>query len=396
MSARRRRLLVATTIPATAWTIMRGQLQYLQRNGFDVVLVSSPGPLLDKTGRREGVEVRAVPMEREPSPKADLIAAWRLLRLVWVERVDISYVGTPKAGLLVGLAAAAARTRTRVYVLVGLRLETEFGWRRAVLWLAEWITIHAAHHVVVVSPSLRDRAQALRLLGKSRGVVLGRGASNGVDVEALAPTPENQARGAAMRTALGIPQSAFVFGFVGRLTVDKGIDELAEAFGRVQREQPGAWLLLAGAEELAGLPARVRTSLLQLLNVRFTGWLDDTTPVYHAMNCLVLPTYREGFPNVALEAAAAGRPVITTSATGAVDSIIDGETGVLVRPRSTDDLAATMTQMATHRGPARAMGEAGRRFVTQTYTNEIVWRALVDFLGTASGTLASDPWSLSS
>lgn len=389
MSPRRSRLLVATTVPTTAWTLMRGQLQYLQRNGFDVVLVSSPGPLLDQTGRREGVEVRGVPMAREPSPKADLVAAWRLFRLLSVEHFDICYAGTPKAGLLAGLAGAVAHTRTRIYVLQGLRLETESGWRRVVLWLTEWITIHVAHHVVVVSPSLRDRARALRLLGKSRDVVLGRGASNGVDVDKLAPTRENEALGAAIRSALSIPEDAFIFGFVGRLTVDKGIDELIAAFARVQRQRPDAWLLVVGAEELGGLPARTRASLVQLQNARFTGWVDDTTPAYHAMNCLVLPTYREGLPNVSLEAAAAGKPVIATSATGAVDSIVDGKTGLLVQPRSADDLTAAMTRIAAHPEWAQAMGEAGKRFVRHTYANEIVWRALLDFLVTVTAVAPS-------
>ncbi|MGI8415395.1 MAG: glycosyltransferase family 4 protein [Nakamurella sp.] len=375
-----RRLLVATTIPETAWTIMRGQLQHLQRSGFDVVLVSSPGRRLEQTGQREGIDVRAVPMRRELSPMADLIALWRLFRLLRAEPVDISYVCTPKAALLAGLAAAAVGTRTRIYALWGLRLETEHGWRRAILWVSEWISIHTAHHVIAVSPSLLDRARQLRLLGKRRGVVLARGASNGVDVDALVPTCPHRSDGAHLRDELGIPEGDFVFGFVGRMTVDKGISELLGAFAVVQDQHPDVWLVIAGAEELAGLPEPIRRQLTQLRNVRLTGWIEDAAPVYQAIDCLVLPSYREGFPNVPLEAAAAGRPVITTSVTGAVDSIIPNQTGLLVKPRSASDLAAAMKHLAGHREQARQMGEAGRRFVVQHYTNQIVWRALTDFL----------------
>lgn len=377
MKAPRTRLLVATTIPETAWTIMRGQLRHLQKNGFDVVLVSSPGTRLAETGLREGVEVRPVPMRRELSPRADLGAVLQLLGLLRAERVDVSYVGTPKAGLLVGLAAVAARIPTRVYLLRGLRLETERGWRRAVLWAAEWVAIRCAHQVIVVSPSLRTRARELRLLGKSAGVVLGRGASNGIDLEAFAPTAANRADGVQLRCTLGIDQDAFVFGFVGRLTVDKGIGELAEAFARVQAILPECWLLLAGAQELARLPPPTQEALETLPNVRFAGWREDTAAVYQAIDCLVLPTYREGLPNVALEAAAAGRPVITTTATGAVDSILDGETGLLVRARSWSELASAMTALAASPDLAGRLGEAGREFVARYYSNEVVWNALV-------------------
>lgn len=387
MTAARLRLLVATTIPETAWTIMRGQLKYLHSNGFDVVLVSSPGLRLDQTGQREGIDIRGVPMRRELSPRADLIALWRLFRLLRAEPVDVSYIGTPKAALLTGLAAAAVGTRTRIYLLRGLRLETERGWRWVILWICEWITIRTAHQVIAVSPSLRNRARQLHLLSKRQGVVLGRGASNGVDVDSLAPTVHHRMQGANLRSAMGIGENNFVFGFVGRLTLDKGISELLDAFALVQRKHPDICLVLAGAEELTGLPVAVRDKLRSLRNVRFTGWMENTVPLYQAVDCLVLPTYREGFPNVPLEAAAAGRPVITTSATGAVDSIIASQTGLIVEPRSVDSLAAAMNQLASNRGQAEAMGEAGRRFVAENYTHQIIWRQLTDFL---NSTVASD------
>src|SRR5262249_30666447 len=139
-------------------------------------------------------------------------------------------------------AAALCRVRVRVYMLLGLRLETATGMSRAVLWAAEWAAVHAAQHVVGVSPSLLARARALRLLGRRRGEVLGRGSSNGVDVDRFATTPAALAAAAGARRRFGIPDGAFVFGFVGRLTVDKGVGELAAAFGRVAQRHADAWL----------------------------------------------------------------------------------------------------------------------------------------------------------
>jgi len=374
------RLLVATTIPETAWTIMRGQLRFLREAGFAVTLVTAPGPRLADTGRREGVPVRAVAMDRELSPRSDWLALLRLVRLVRQLRPQVSYVGTPKAGLLVGLATMLARTPRRVYLLRGLRLETEGGWRRAILWLAEWVSIRCAHEVLVVSPSLLSRARQLRLLNRSAGVVAGRGASNGVDLQAFAPAPQLIAAGAQVRAELGIPPRAYVFGFVGRLTIDKGVLELIEAFSQVQAERPDSWLLVAGAPELRGLPEPTRHALDRLPHVRFTGWREDTAAIYQAIDCLVLPTHREGFPNVPLEAGAAGKPVITTTATGAVDSILDGETGLLVPVGSPTGLAAAMFRLAGDPALGLAMGQAGRNFVTEFYSNRTVWKELLEFL----------------
>ncbi len=228
------KLLICTTDPVTPWTIMRGQLNYLASAGFDVVLVSSPGELLEATGKREGVRTRAVSMQREISPVADARAIVGLVKAYRAERPRISLVSTPKAGLLAGVAAWITRVPRRVYMLRGLRLETVTGAQRWLLWLLEWISLHLAHDVIVVSPSLLTRARELHLLGRGRGTVLGRGASNGVDMERFEPTPQRQAEARKLRADLGIPDDAFVFGFVGRLTVDKGVTELAQAFAAVR------------------------------------------------------------------------------------------------------------------------------------------------------------------
>lgn len=374
------KLLVVTTSPVTPWGIMRGQLRYLQGHGYDVLLVSAPGEMLDATAEREGVRALSVPMEREISLRSDLRALRRLIGVIRSERPDISMVSTPKAGLLAGLAVWLTRVPTRVYVLRGLRLETTRGPQRALLWLLEWIALHVAQRVIVVSPSLLERARQLRLLGARRGVVLGAGASNGVDPARFAPTAERASASRVYRDEAGIPSDAFVFGYVGRPAVDKGIAELALAFASLANARPDVWLLMVGPQELSELPADVMPIFESTCRVTFTGWLDDPADCYHVMDALVLPTYREGFPNVPIEAAAAGRPVITTTATGAVDSIQPGVTGLLVPPRDANALLAAMRELAANPFRAKAMGEAGRGFVAEHFTNDRVWASLAEFL----------------
>lgn len=372
--------MIVTTVPVTAWTVMCGKLRFLNENGFDVVLVSSPAQELGRTAEREGVRAVGVPMSRQIRPSADAVSLVRLFRLMRAERPHVLLAGTPKAGLLAGLAAALSRVPVRVYMMLGLRLETATGATRGLLWLAEWVSTHAVHQVVVVSPSLLARARRLGLLRGGRGVVLGRGAGNGVDIDRFAATPETAAGAAAARRELGIGAGAFVFGFVGRLAVDKGLRELAAAFGRVSARNPDAWLLVVGGEDPGGLPTDVRSALVAQPRVRCTGWLADPTAAYHIMDALVLPTYREGFPNVPLEAAAAGKPVITTTATGAVDSVLHEVTGLLVRPRDADALAHAMARLIGDREGAREMGARGRRRACRDFSNQVVWANVERFI----------------
>jgi glycosyltransferase involved in cell wall biosynthesis len=376
----RPRLMVVTTVPVTAWTVMCGKLRFLNENGFEVVLVSSPTADLQRTAEREGVRAVGVPMNRGFRPWADVVSLVRLFRLMRAERPHVMLAGTPKAGLVASLAGAMSRVPVRVYLMLGLRLETARGAARGLLWLAEWVSTHVVHRVLVVSPSLLARARDIGVLGDGRGVVLGHGGGNGVDVGRFAATPDTAAAAAAARAGLGIPANAFVYGFVGRLTADKGLRELVAAFDRIAACHPDAWLLVVGAEDLGGLPPGVRTALRTRPRVRCTGWQDDPTAAYHVMDALVLPTYREGFPTVSLEAAAAGKPVITTTATGAVDSVVDGTTGLLVPPRDADALATAMARLIGDRQAARDMGARGRCRVRRSFANEVAWGHVERFI----------------
>ncbi len=376
-------LVVCATTAITPWAIMRGQLGYLRAAGFDVTLISAPGPLLQRTAQREGVTVRPVPMSREIHPARDLRSLGRLVRVYRRLRPDISLVSTPKAGLLAGIAAWLTRVPRRVYVLRGLRLETSVGARRVLLWAMEWVALHVAQDVVVVSPSLLARARALRLLGGHRGLVLGAGASNGVELERFESRPDRVTAAAALRESADIPAEAFVFGFVGRLAVDKGVRELASAFDSIAQAHSQAWLLVVGdrdESEPAELPAETVAILDRHPRVRRTGWLAEPAVAYLAMDALVLPTYREGFPNVSLEAAAAGRPVITTTATGAIDSIIDGKTGIAVPAGDTRALAEAMRQLLADPLGADELGRRGHEFVHDNFRSEQVHRNLCEFL----------------
>ncbi|MEV8252598.1 glycosyltransferase family 4 protein [Rhodoglobus sp. NPDC076762] len=352
---------------------MRGFPEYLRDNGWEVHVVSAPGPLLDAMGSVEGVSAHSLPMAREPSPFGDLksLVAWiRLLRTI---RPTVSSIGTPKAGLVGGIAAWLVGVPHRVYVLRGLRLETTTGLSRHIFSLAERVAVASAHHVLSVSSSLRARAVELGLVPSRKIFVLGSGSSNGVDTVAYARATTDASTRSALRASLGIAEGVPVVGFVGRLTADKGLAVLAEARELLAESGTDYSLMIIGgiddgqdASVVEQLAATGRPAIV-------TGHVSDPRPYYSIMDVLCLPTFREGFPNVVLEAASMGVPAVTTNATGAVDSVLNGKTGLVVDVRSGHALADGLRQLLDDAELRHKLGAAARDRVVSEFDRSTVW-----------------------
>jgi glycosyltransferase involved in cell wall biosynthesis len=355
---------------------LEGQAEYLGKKGYEVLVVSSPGEELRKA-ERDGVRTAAVSMAREISPWRDLVSFWRLLGAIARLRPTITNVATPKAGLLGGMAAWVCGVPCRYYTLLGLRCETTTGLKRKLLLLAERIACACAHRVVCLSESMRQRAIELGVVNASRTVVLASGSYAGVDPERFAPTAEALRRAAGIREALGIPREAPVVSFVGRLTKDKGTSELVEAYLALRVDIPELKLLLVGEmEEGDPLPPEIRRSIECEPGIFRTGFVQDPADYYHVMDVLAFPTHREGFGNVALEAHAAGKPVVAARATGVVDAVIDGVSGMLVPVGDAQALASALALVIGDRSYAAALGLAGRQRVLREFRQERVWDAI--------------------
>lgn len=356
---------------------MRGQLGFLREAGFQVSVISSPGEELDAAGHCEGIKTYAIPMAREVSLWTDLKSLVGLCRAFHRLRPSITNVSTPKAGLLGGIAAWLTRVPCRFYTLRGLRCETTTGLKLRILLVSERIACLCAHRVICVSESLRHKAVALGIVEQRRTLVLGSGSSNGIDTSAHLPTPALSRQVAELRQMLDIPPGTPVVGFVGRFTRDKGVAELVKAHVMLCRTFKDVRLLLVGDfEDGDVIPVETRREIETNPKIIRTGFVQDATAYYHLMDVLALPTYREGFPNVILEAHAAGKPVVATRATGAIDAVVDGVNGILVPIGNFEALAEALAKILNNKFLAKQMGQSGRERALREFRREIIWSSL--------------------
>ena len=369
------RMVVGVTSPQTC-LVLSGRLRALREAGFEVTVVSSPGELLQRTVEADGVDACSIPLRRGLAPVADLGAFLGILWFLLRRRPRIVEFSTPKAGLLGSVAACCLCIPQRVYMLRGLKLESASGWKRRVLVGAERMAARCAHVVLCNSESLRQEALALGVAPARKLVVLGDGSSNGVDMERFRPEGAS-----AMRARLDLPDGEPVLGFVGRLTGDKGIPELLDAFDLVLERYPRCWLLLVGWFDAAEdeLSQELQARVADHPRIRHTGFVADTAGYYRVMDVLLLPTHREGFPNVALEASATGIPVITTEATGARDAVLAEVTGLLVPPGYPEALAEAAVGLLGDEAKRKRMGTAARAWVGERYSQERVLRLTTEF-----------------
>jgi len=373
------RLVHVFTVPITIG-FLRGALGYLTGKGFEVHCIVSPGPGLEAFAVREPVAIHTIPMTRRISPARDILALLRIARELLLLRPDVVHGSTPKGALLGMLAACLTRIPVRVYEIRGLPFLTATGLRRRLLRWTEKLTCALAHRVVCDSNSMLRIAVDEGFCTEGKGIVLLNGSCNGVDAaERFNPERYGPAIRSETRRCHGVPDDAMILGFVGRLVKDKGVVDLWNAWLRLRESYPGLHLLLVGDfESEDAVPATVSSALSKDQRVHITGWLDEVAPFYAAMDLLVLPTYREGFPYAPLEAAAMGVPVVATRIPGCTDVVQDGVTGVLVSTGDVDALTGAITAYLDDDTLRLRHGQAGRERALRDFRPEAMWKAYCD------------------
>ena len=373
------RLLHITTVPMSLG-FLRGQVDFMIARGFKVHAISSPGYELQEFGKRHCVIVHAVKMERRIAPARDLVALWRIATVIRKYRPHVIHAHTPKGGLLGMLAAKLTGVPVRLYHMRGLPLMTASGLKRVLLRWAEIVSCGCAQTVLCNSESIRQVAIGEAICRPEKIRVLQSGSGQGVDATTRF-NPERIDRNTKLhtRSRCGIPDGARVLGFVGRIVRDKGIVELAAAWAQVRERFSDLHLLLVGPfEEQDPIPQPIRRQFETDPRVHLIGADWNTPPLYSIMDLVTLPTYREGFPNVPLEAAAMTVPVVATRVPGCVEAVVSGITGMLVPPRDPSALAQAITRYLEDSQLRREHGIAGRQRVLLNFRPEDIWAAMYE------------------
>jgi glycosyltransferase involved in cell wall biosynthesis len=376
------RIMIVATVPVSFSTFFAGQPRFLAEH-FDVTLVTSSGAEVAQIEAGEGLPVRVVEMTRQIAPGQDLASLRQLVSLMRAERPDLVHSYTPKAGLLAMLAARAARVPHRFHTVQGMPLTVARGPKRLILSGTERTTYLAATRIFSASHSLCELIPGT--WPARPPAVIGAGSVNGIDGAKFAPGVVSAGARAALRAELDIPATDRVLVFVGRLVGDKGISELMTAFDSLA--DPGVTLLLVGGEEpeLDPLPEATRELIRRHPKVRSAGWVTDVRPYLAISDLLVLPSYREGFGMVLVEAGAMGVPVIATDITGCRDVVIDGVNGLLVPPRDVGALGDALARVLADDLLRASLAANVRRTMLERYDQATVHAAILALYGETLG-----------
>lgn len=371
------KIIRTSTVPESLNTFCKGLLRELQeQDGYEVVAVSSPAPVLDEIAEREGVRTVAVPMERHIAPLKDLKSLFGLIRVFRREKPTMVHSMTPKAGLLSMIAAWACRVPVRVHTFTGLVFPTASGLTQKILILTDRITCACATHIVPEGEGVKNDLINYRITKKPLKV-LGHGNVRGIDLDHYNPAlPKVQAEASKLRKP-GI----FTFIFVGRLVRDKGINELVRAFSQLNTQYPHTRLLLVGPyeEDLDPLEPETVAAIDNNKAIVAVGSQKDVRPWLAASDAFVFPSYREGFPNVVIEAGAMGLPSIVTDINGSREIIIDGDNGIIIPPRQTETLRQAMEIFLTDKDMAKKLSHNARPLIASRYEQSYVRRCLKEY-----------------
>lgn len=367
------KLCFVVSSPLTARAFLSGHIAALGAGyAIDLALDVEDGCGLGDIPAR--ARIVPVPIKRKVAPLADMAALVELFLLFRREHYAAVSSVTPKAGMLAMLAATFARVPLRIHVFTGQVWATRRGWQRLLLKAVDRLMARLATHVLADSHSQRDfmAAEGIAEAGKIR--VLGTGSICGVDGCRFRP---DAGRRDSIRQAHGIPEEAVVFLFLGRLNRDKGVLDLADAFAAM--DNGAAWLLVVGPDE-AGLCMELDRRLgAASVRARFVGHTDRPEDFMAAADVFCLPSYREGFGMVIIEAAAAAVPAIGSRIYGITDAVEENVTGLLHPPGDAIELRRCMTALAGDVVRRRAMGEAARERALRLFSREAVTRAWLDF-----------------
>lgn len=365
-----KKICYIVTIPITIKAFFIPQLQYLAEHGYKVHVICSSDSSLQKI-LGEKIKYIPVDMPRGISISGTIKAIKELTKIFRKEKYDLIQYSTPNAALNAAIAGKISKIKVRNYHLMGLRYEGEQGIKREILKGMEKLSCRLSTHIECVSNSNKEVAIKNKLFKREKCIVVWNGSTGGVDLKKFDIKRKEEWKH-IIRNKYEITERRVVFGFVGRITKDKGIDELLGAFKKLLSQNPESILMLVGAfEDEENLDQKQLCWAKETENVIFVPNVKEIEKYYAALDVLVLPSYREGFGNVVIEAEAMGTAVIVSNIAGPIDAMKDKETGLKCQVKNQDDLYEKMETLLNEevRGKYSAVA---RKFVEERFDSEIL------------------------
>lgn len=371
------KLFRVTTVPESLNILLRGQHKFMSTNGFEVIGISSAGNALYEVSQEEEIRVIEINMSRKITPIKDFLSVYNLYKLIKKEKPIIVHSHTPKAGAVAMMAAKIANVPIRLHTVAGLPLMEAKGIKRKLLNFVEKVTYACATKVYPNSKGLYDFIVEEELISSIKMKIIANGSSNGIDTSYFDSERISEKQREEFLTRLNIQKKDFVFIFVGRLVGDKGINELIDAFARI-KDSNVKLLLVGGLEsDLDPLKSETIHEIDKNKNIISVGFQKDVRPYFAISHCLVFPSYREGFPNVVLQAGAMGLPSIVSNINGCNEIIQEGINGSIIPSKDRESLYTVMHKIISDEAWRKQLAGNARDIIVSHYEQKLVWDALL-------------------
>jgi len=375
---KKKKLIRITTVPISLKVLLSDQLAFMN-NYFQVIGVSSEGKDLKEVEKREGIKTIPLNMSRKITPFKDIISLVKMVVLLLKEKPDLVHSHTPKAGIIGMLASWICRVPNRLHTVAGLPVMEAKGNKKKLLLFVEKLTYFCATKVYPNSKGLEEYILENNLTKKEKLKVIGYGSSNGIDTEFFQKTNLVIEKSIEVKTRYNL-ENKFVFSFVGRIVKDKGVNELISSFDTLNKEFENISLLLVGNYEntLDSISDKSKDIIKENPNIIEAGYQNDIRPFLASSNCFVLPTYREGFPNVVLQASSMELPCIVTNINGCNEIIYHNKNGLIVEPKNEDELYHSMKKFLDDKSLAKRLSENIRDEIVRKYGRKQFFRYLLN------------------
>ncbi len=374
----KKKVIRTAAVPGSLYGLLKGQLRFLNQH-YEVIGLASQGPLLQKVKEREGIRTIAVEIDRSINPIKDLVSLYRLYKVFRKEKPYMVHSITPKAGLLSMMAAYLAKVPVRAHTFTGLIFPTKTGIMKRLLLFFDKVICRFATHIYPEGNGVKNDLIEYRVTQKPLNVIAN-GNVNGKDLEYYDRALFTGDSLVKKKESLGIGENDFVFVFIGRLVNDKGINELVGAFCDLLSQHENVVLLLVGSYkgETDLLPNVTWQKINNEPRIICAGPQDDVRPFFCISNALVFPSYREGFPNVVLEAGAMALPCLVTDINGSNEIIEHQKNGYIIPSKDKKALFDAMKLFMEHPEMLKKMADQARPIIAEKFEQSIVWKALLN------------------